>query len=561
MPKLIETLLLVALLFGITPFLGKYLAAVYTRAPLPVDPLFGGLERLSYRIAKVDPTEEMTWTTYGKHLLVFNFCGFIAVFLLQLTQGVLPLNPQHFPGTSWDLAFNTAVSFTTNTNWQAYAGETTLSYLTQTLGLTVQNFLSAATGMSVLLVLIRGLSSQKTALLGNFWSDLVRSVIYILLPLSLIFSLFLVSQGVIQNISPYIDASPLEMGAQTIPMGPAASQVAIKQLGSNGGGFFNANSSHPFENPTALTNFFETLAILLIPSSAVYMYGVLINSRRQAWFILSVMFTVWALGVGVSILAELQINPIFNTVPAMEGIETRLGPRSTAIWSTSTTSTSNGSVNGMMSSLNPLAGGVALFNMMLEETIFGGVGVGLCGMLMFILLTVFLSGLMVGRTPEYLGKKIEKRELLWIICATLVPEALILIGAGVSSVLPIAKAGISHQGPHGLTEILYAFSSAAGNNGSAFAGIQANSLYYNLVLGFVMLIARLSILIPSLAIAGSLAIKKTTPSSVGTLTTTSPLFAVLLICIIFIVGILTFSPALSLGPILEHFLMLNKRSF
>lgn len=561
MPKLIETVLYLAILLALTPLLGKYLAAVYTRSPLFVDKIFGPLETFSYRIAGINPTEEMTWKTYGKNLLIFNIFGFTTVFLLQLLQGFLPFNPQSFPATSWHLAFNTAVSFTTNTNWQAYAGETTLSYLTQALGLTVQNFLSAATGMCVLLVLIRGINAQRQPNLGNFWFDLVRTIVYILLPLSIILAVILVSQGVIQNLSPYIEATTLEMGLQTIPMGPAASQVAIKELGSNGGGFFNTNSAHPFENPTALSNFLQMLAILLIPSATVYMYGIMINSRKQAWAILSVMFALWGGGFAISILTTLINDPVLDAYPLVEGIETRLGIRNTLLWSTSTTATSNGSVNGMLSSLYPLAGAVALVNIMLEEIIFGGVGVGLCGMIMFILLTAFLSGLMVGRTPEYLGKKIEKTDILWVVCATLVPGSLILVGGGISSVLPQATSSIANPGPHGLTEILYAFSSAAGNNGSAFAGLNANTAYYNLFLGLTMLLGRVVILLPSLVIAGSFATKQSAPASLGTLSTSTILFGILLSGVIFIVGALTFFPALSLGPILEHLLMVNNRSF
>lgn len=557
MPNLIETVLYLGVLLLLTPILGSYMAAVYTRTPLFVDRIFGPLETFSYKIAGIDPNEEMSWKTYGKNLLWFNIIGLCALIFVQMFQGILPLNPQNFPAPSWDLALNTAISFTTNTNWQAYAGETTLSYLSQMLGLTVQNFLSAATGMCALLVLIRGIVAQRQSTLGNFWFDLTRTLIYILLPLSFILAIVLVGEGVIQNFSSYQQVIGIEMGAQTIPMGPAASQVAIKELGSNGGGFFNTNSAHPFENPTALSNFLQMISILLIPSATVYMYGVMVNSRKQAWAILSVMFTIWCAGFAVAMMTTLVADPIADAAPLMEGIETRLGIRNTLLWSTSTTATSNGSVNGMLSSLPPLAGGVALMYIMLEEIIFGGVGVGLCGMIMFILLTAFLSGLMVGRTPEYLGKKIEKSDILWVVCATLVPGSLILIGAGISSVLPAGTSSIANPGPHGLTEILYAFSSASGNNGSAFAGLNANTVYYNLTLGFVMLMGRVVILLPSLALAGSLANKQAAPPSIGTLSTSTVLFGFLLSFVIFIVGALTFFPALSLGPILEHLLMLK----
>jgi K+-transporting ATPase ATPase A chain len=561
MHKFIELLLLLIILIGLIPLLGNYLAAVFSNQKLSVDPVFGHLERLCYKAADIDPTEEMSWVIYGKNLLLFNLFGFIAVFFLQEAQSLLPLNPQQFSSVSWDSAFNTAVSFVTNTNWQSYAGETSLSYLTQMLGLAVQNFLSAATGMVVLIALIRGLTSKSQLTIGNFWSDLVRTITYVLLPFSIILALILVSQGVIQNYSPYVPVSTVEVGSQVLPMGPAASQVAIKQLGTNGGGFFNTNSAHPFENPSGLSNFLQTLAILLIPAASVYMYGNMIGSKKQAWIILFVMFLLWGIGLGVSNLTERQYDPVVGSFPRMEGLETRFGISRSLTWSTATTTTSNGSVNGMLSSLSPLAGGIALFNIMLGEIIFGGIGVGLCGMLMFIMLTVFLSGLMVGRTPEYLGKKIEKQEILWVVCATLAPAALILIGAGISSVLPVALVGLTNEGPHGLTEILYAFSSAAGNNGSAFAGLNANTPYYNITLGIVMLLGRVAILLPSLAIAGLLAKKKITPPSLGTLSTCSATFAILLLGVIFIVGALTFFPALTLGPIVEHLLMLQNRAF
>ncbi len=561
MHHFLEILLFIGILLTLIPLLGTYLANVYSHKPLFIDPFFHKIERVCYRAAGVNPYDEMSWTEYGKALLLFNVFGFITIFLLHLSQALLPLNPQNLPNTTWHQAFNTAVSFTTNTNWQSYAGETSLSYLTQMLGLTVQNFLSAATGMAVLFTLIRGITRKSMSTIGNFWSDLVRILIYVLLPLSIFFALFLVSEGVIQNFSPYVEISTLEKGIQTIPMGPVASQVAIKQLGTNGGGFFNANSAHQFENPTSLTNFIEMLAIVLIPAASVYMFGKLIGSRKQAWLILSVMFIFWIVGLGISMISEHVHDPILNAYPLMEGVETRFGKINTLLWSVSTTATSSGSVNGMISSLPSLAGGVALFNIMLGEIIFGGIGVGLCGMIMYILLTVFLSGLMVGRTPEYLGKKIERREMLWVVCATLIPGALILIGAGVSSVLPVALASVSNQGPHGLSEILYAFASAAGNNGSAFAGLNANTLYYNVGLGIVMLLGRAAIVLPSLAIAGLMAQKKVSPHSLGTLSTGSPMFAVLLIGIIFTIGALTFFPALALGPIMEHLQMLEKRSF
>lgn len=557
----LQFLFFTVVFIGLTPLLGTYMAHVFTGKATYVYWPLGFLENLCYRISGTDPHVEMSWIEYGKALLFFNFLGFITLFFLQLFQGYLPLNPHHLSGVDWPLAFNTASSFTTNTNWQSYAGETTLSYLTQMLGLTSHNFLSAATGMAALLTIIRGLIGKSVDSIGNFWSDLVRMVVYILLPLSIILALVLVEEGVIQNFSPYVEVTTLENAKQTIPLGPVASQIAIKQLGTNGGGFFNANSAHPFENPTAISNFLEMLAIILIPSASLYFYGIMIGSKKNAWLLFFSMLFLFVAGVLISFASERGFNPVIDAYPNLEGKETRLGITNSLLWSTITTATANGSVNTMISSLSPLAGGIAMFNIMLGELIFGGVGVGLCSMIMLVLLTVFLSGLMVGRTPEYLGKKIEKREMQWVSLAILMPGALILIGAGISSVLPQGLASLSNQGPHGLSEILYAFSSAAGNNGSAFAGLNANTNYYNLVLGAIMLVARASIIVPSLAIAGLLAKKKITPPSSGTFSTSSILFLVMLIAVIFIVGALTFFPALLLGPIVEHLLMLEGQSF
>ena len=545
----------------LTPIFGRYMAYVFTGKKFFIHRIFGWLEDLSYRVGGIDPKIKMSWIEYGKALLLFNILGFITLFLLQLIQGYLPLNPQNFEAVSWPLSFNTAISFTTNTNWQAYSGETTLSYLTQMLGLTSHNFLSAATGMATLLALIRGFTSKTVNTIGNFWVDIVRTVVYILLPLSIIMAIVLVSEGVIQNLSPYKELTTLENAKQTIPLGPVASQIAIKQIGTNGGGFFNANSAHPFENPTALTNFLEMLALILIPAASVYTYGMLINSKKHAWLLYFAMLILWTGGILIAFASENTFNPVINVFPNLEGQETRLGTPNSLLWSVTTTATANGSVNTMLSSLSPLAGGVAMFNIMLGELVFGGVGVGLCSMIMLTLLTVFLSGLMVGRTPEYLGKKIEKNEMQWVVMAVLMPGALILIGSGISCVLPEALSSLGNHGPHGLSEILYAFSSCAGNNGSSFAGLNANTTYYNLVLGIVMLLARVSIILPSLAVAGLLARKKITPPSAGTFSTTSLLFLTVLISIILIVGALTFFPALSLGPIVEHLLMLEGQSF
>lgn len=556
-----EFLFLVVTLLILVPLLGHYIANVFTRNTPPFYYAFGHLEEFCYRAAGIHSQEEMTWTTYAKSLLAFNLIGFIFLFLLLLLQGHLPLNPQTFPGLSWALAFNTAVSFVTNTNWQAYAGETTLSYLSQMLGLTVQNFLSASTGLAVFLALSRGLVRKNMSTIGNFWSDLVRSIVYLFLPLCIVFALLLVSQGVIQNFSPYAEITTLENATQTIPMGPVASQIAIKQLGSNGGGFFNANSAHPFENPTPLTNYLETLAILLIPAALLYAYGLLVHSQKHAWLLIGVVSFMCVLGTGISIYLEHSPNPILNIYPLLEGKEIRFGVDNSIFWATSTTATSNGSVNASLTSLSPLAGGIALVNILLGEVLFGGVGVGVCSLLMFTILTVFLSGLMVGRTPEYLGKKIEMREMLWVVLAILLPGALILIGTGISCALPLALTSLGHAGPHGLTEILYAFSSAAGNNGSAFASLDSNTNYYNIVLGLVMIAGRVSIVWPSLALAGLLAKKRITPTSLATFSTQSLLFAFLLGGVILIIGALTYFPVLCLGPIVEQLLMRQGQTF
>lgn len=557
---MIEFTIFILLLFIAVPILGRYMASIFkddAAIPTPLKSIENGI----YRFCNIHPNQEMTWKEYAKAMLYFNGLGLLFLFLLQLVQGWLPLNPQQLPGVEVALALNTAVSFVTNTNWQAYGGENTLSYLTQMTGLTVQNFVSAATGNAVLIAFIRGISRKSAQTIGNFWVDMTRTVIYLLLPLCIIFGLVLVSQGVIQNFHSYVEAKTLGEAAQTIPMGPVASQIAIKQLGTNGGGFFNANSAHPFENPTPLSNFLETLAILLIPAAATYMYGLWIGSKKQGWIIFIVMFVLWASGLAIALISEHTPNPILAENPVLEGKETRFGVADSVLWAVSTTGTSNGSVNNMHSSLSPLAGGVALFNIMIGEVIFGGVGVGLCGMLMFILLTVFLAGLMVGRTPEYLGKKIEKIEMQWVMLAILTPCALILMGAGIASVLPNALESLANTGPHGLSEILYAFSSSAGNNGSAFAGLNANTYFYNIGLAIVMLLARLAILIPSLAVAGNLASKQTLAPSLGTFATDKPLFGILLLSVILIVAALTFFPALSLGPIVEQILMQRGQTF
>jgi len=552
----VQVILFCLVLIALTPPLGAYIANVFTGKKTFASPVLGWLETLLYRLCGIDQNEEMDWKVYTKALLFFNLLGFLFLFALQLAQKYLPLNPANLPNVAWDTAFNTAVSFVTNTNWQSYAGETTMSYLTQMLGLTVQNFLSAATGITVFLALTRGLVAKSKSSLGNFWVDMVRSLVYLLLPLSIILAVVLNAQGVVQTFSPYKEITTLQGAKQTLPLGPAASQVAIKQLGTNGGGFFNANSAHPFENPTPLSNFLEMLAILLIPAALIYAYGIMIDNRKHGWLLFFVMFALFAIGLGVALASEYSIPGDIH-----EGMETRFGITNSVIWATATTAASNGSVNAMHSSLSPLAGGVAMFNMMLGEVVFGGVGAGLYGMLHIVLLTVFLAGLMVGRTPEYLGKKIERKEVQMVILSILLPAAAILIGAGAACVLPTALTSILNKGPHGFSEILYAFTSASQNNGSAFAGLNANTVFYNVTLGICMLIGRFGVIIPAMVIAGSLAVKRITPVSGGTFTTDNFLFAALLVGVLIIVGVLTFFPALSLGPIVEHLLMLKGRVF
>jgi potassium-transporting ATPase potassium-binding subunit len=558
---IIQVLLFFALLIGLTPILGNFMSKVFAGERHFMLPVFGWLEKLAYKFSGIDSDVETNWKSYTFSLLMFNLVGFVFVFLLQLFQAQLPLNPTGLPNVSWHSAFNTSVSFMTNTNWQGYSGETTLSYFVQMIGLTVQNFVSAATGIAVLLALIRGLARKTTDLLGNFWTDLTRTTLYILLPLSILFAVVLVGQGVVQNFKTYDTVQTLQGASQVIPMGPAASQIAIKQLGTNGGGFFNANSSHPFENPTPFSNFLEMLFILLIPAALTYTYGKMVGSTRQGWTIFSAMLILLVIGLSISLYAEYSSNPIFGNLPLMEGKETRIGITNSILWSTATSAASNGSVNAMHDSLSPLSGMVAMINLMLGEIIFGGVGAGLYGMVIFIILTVFIAGLMVGRTPEYLGKKIQKFEVQMAILAVLAPNVVILLFAAWASVSSPGLSSLNNAGPHGLSEILYAFSSAAGNNGSAFAGLNANTVFYNLTLGIGMLIGRFGIIIPVMAIAGSMAKKKITPSSAGTFHTDNWLFIGLLIAVILIVGGLTHFPALSFGPIIEHLLMNNGVTF
>jgi K+-transporting ATPase ATPase A chain len=552
-----QIFLFIALIIGLTPVLGTFMYKVFTGEKHLMHPVFGWLEKLSYKVIKVNPNEESNWKSYAFGLLLFNLVGILFVFLIQLVQAQLPLNPANLPNVSWHSALNTAISFVTNTNWQGYAGETTLSYFVQMIGLTVQNFVSAATGIAVIIALIRGLSRKTTDKLGNFWVDLTRSTLYILLPLSILFAVVLVSQGVVQNFNSYETIQTLQGAEQVLPMGPAASQVAIKMIGTNGGGFFNANSAHPFENPTPFSNFLEMLVIFLISGGLTYTYGKMVGSTRQGWTIFMVMMFLFVTGLGISLYSEYAANPVLGNLSAMEGKETRFGITNSVLFSVVTTNASCGAVNAMHDSLSPLSGMVAMINMLLGEVIFGGVGAGLYGMVVFIILTVFIAGLMVGRTPEYLGKKIGAFEVQMAIIANLSTSFAILVFTAWASVSSYGLSSLNNSGPHGFSEILYAFTSAAGNNGSAFAGLNANTLFYNLALGLIMLIGRFGVIIPMLAIAGSLAGKNITPTSAGTFRTDNWLFAGLLIAVILIVGGLTYFPALSLGPIIEHLILMS----
>lgn len=540
------------------PCLGNFMLWVFQGQKNFLTPVLGPVEKWIYRLGKVSQQQEMTWREYAKTLLVFNFLGFLVLLLLLLFQGYLPMNPEHKPGVTCWLALNTAISFMTNTNWQAYSGEQVLSYGTQMWGLTVQNFLSAAAGMCVAIALIRGIVRRQSAYIGNFWVDLTRSVLYILLPLSILYSVALMSEGVIQNFSAYVHATTLEGAEQVIPMGPVASQVAIKQLGTNGGGFFGVNSAHPYENPTPLSNLLQTLAILLIPAAFVYTFGRMVNAQRQGWALLAAMAILFVACLGFALWAESTGGRCLQGMVLLEGKEVRFGVVPSVLWGIATTAASNGSVNAMHSSFSPLAGLTAMLNMMFGEVVFGGVGAGLYGMLMVVILTVFVAGLMVGRTPEYLGKKIEAREIKMAALAVLAPSAVILVFSAFACVTEPGLSSMLHRGsPHGLSEILYAFTSAANNNGSAFAGLNANTVFYNGLLGLAMLIGRFLVMIPALAIAGSLAAKKYIPPSVGTFATDNGVFVLLLIGMVVVIGALVFFPALALGPIVEHLLMVQ----
>jgi K+-transporting ATPase ATPase A chain len=564
-----QLILIVPFLFAVSllaAVIGGYMARVFNDQRTLLTPLLSPLERWLYRICGIDEMREMSWKTYAQALLIFNILGFLALFSLQELQGKLFLNPQGLGAVRWDTALNAAVSFVTNTNWQSYSGEQTMSYLTQMMGMTVQNFLSAAVGLAASIALIRGIGRKSSATIGNFWVDLTRSVLYVLLPLALIWAIVLASQGVVQTLNPYVSAQTLEGREQLIALGSAASQIAIKQLGSNGGGFFNANSAHPLENPTPFSNLLELLAILLLPASLPFAFGAMLNDRKLGWALYAAMLVLFLMGLAVSEWAELSGNPILAQLGLedgtnMEGKEMRFSLVEAVLWAVSTTATSNGSVDAMHDSLMPLVGLVLLFNMLVGEVIFGGIGVGLIGMIFYAILTMFIAGLMIGRTPELLGKKLEPFEMIMATVAILLPSITVLGFGGVAISLPLGFSSLNNAGAHGLSEILYAFASACGNNGSAFAGLNANTVFYNLALAAGMLIGRFATILPALAIAGSLAQKKTAPPGSATFPFASILFVVMLVGVIVIVGALTFFPVLVLGPALEHWMVQMGRTF
>ena len=546
--------------------MGVYMAKVFSGGRTLLTPVMAPVERVLYRLFAIDSNEEMTWKTYAFSLVLFNVIGIAVLFLLQLIQGLLPFNPQKLGAVRWDTALNTAISFGTNTNWQAYSGEQTMSYLTQMLGLTVQNFTSAAIGIVAAVAVIRGFVRKSTAAIGNFWVDLNRCVLYVLLPLVVILSLVLVSQGVVQTLSPSVTAITMEGKQQVIAVGPVASQVAIKQIGTNGGGFFNTNSAHPFENPTPMTDFLEVLGLLLIAAALPFTLGTMLKNRRQGFAIFAAMMILYLAGLGIFAWTETRGNPLLEKAGAfsgmnMEGKEVRFGVINSTLFAHSTTTTSCGAVNSMHDSMLPLSGLVLMVNMTVGEVIFGGVGTGLIGMLAYAILTMFLAGLMIGRTPEFMGKKLEFLEMVMAMVIIVIPSILQLILSSVAVSTQTGLASLGNPGPHGLSEIIYAFASTAGNNGSAFAGLNVNTLFYNLTMSLAMLIGRFSTIIPALAIAGALAGKKIIPVSVATFPTTSPLFTFMLVAVIMVVGALTFFPVFTLGPLLEHLLLAIGKTF
>ncbi|HUI71837.1 MAG TPA: potassium-transporting ATPase subunit KdpA [Spirochaetia bacterium] len=561
----IQLLVYLAVVFSIAPFLGKYLARVFD-GERHILSFLAPVERGIYKVSGIND-REMNWKQYLAALLVFNAFGFASLMALLMTQQWLPLNPAKIPNMSWHLALNTAVSFMTNTNWQAYGGENAASYLSQMAGLAVHNFLSAATGMAAALALIRGIRNRPgagqraSATIGNFWVDLTRSTLYVFIPLSIVLAILLMSQGVIQSFSGYVHVTTLEGKEQIIPMGPAASQIAIKQLGSNGGGFFNANSAHPFENPTPFSNFLELVAILLVPAAVPFTFGRMVRDRTQGRAIFAAKTALFAIGLVAILFAEYGFNGMTGGHGTMEGKETRFGISASALWAEATTVVSNGSVNSMHDSFSPLGGMVPMLNLMVGEVIFGGIGAGMYGMLVFLFITVFIAGLMVGRTPEYLGKKIETREVQYSVLAAVGQTVTVLFRAAAAVVTKVGLAGLNNAGPHGLSEILYAYASGVGNNGSAFAGLNANTAFYNVTMAFAMLVGRFIVIVPVLAIAGSLAAKVPIPASVGTFATNNTTFVVLLVLTVVILAALNFFPALTLGPIVEHFLALKGMVF
>ncbi len=570
----LQILFFLAAVFAVTPVLGGFMAKVFTRQRTWLDPVMRPFERLIYRLTGVDETREMRWTEYAVCVSLFGVASMLVLYAMQRLQSILPWNPQRFGPVAPDLAFNTAVSFATNTNWQAYGGESTMSYFTQMAGLAYHNFVSAAVGISVAIAFIRGIAQKEKDTLGNLWVDLVRATLWVLLPIAVVGALFLVSQGVVQNLKPYDTVQTVEGTTQVIAQGPAASQEIIKQFGTNGGGFFNANSAHPFENPTPLTNFLSMFGIFAISAGLTYTLGTITGSRRHGWAVWAAMAFLFLVGVTVAYWAEARGNPLLTAVGAdqsvsatspggnMEGKEVRFGIVNTALFATVTTDASCGAVNGWHDSFTPLGGLVPLVNMQLSEVVFGGVGAGMYGVLVYIILSVFIAGLMVGRTPEYLGKKIQAFEVQMAMLTVLIFSLIILSFTGISAVSPtFGTASIFNPGPHGLSEILYAYSSASANNGSAFGGISVNTKWYNTTLALAMLFGRYFMIIPPLAIAGSLSRKKHIPPSLGTFPVTTPLFTALLVGVIVIVGALTFFPALSLGPIVGHFLMKNGQVF
>ena len=560
------SLTLLAVLLAIKP-LGLYMSHVFAGERTLLSPVLNPVERAFYAVAGIDKSREQNWISYAFGVLLFSTAGFLVLYGILRLQNILPLNPQGFAGVAPDLAFNTAVSFITNTNWQSYGGETTMSHFSQMAGLTVQNFLSAATGMAIAVALSRAFVRSNMTTLGNFWVDMTRATLYVLLPLAVIVALLFIALGMPQTLDGSFTATTLEGAKQIISTGPVASQEAIKQLGTNGGGFFNVNAAHPFENPNAFSNYLGVFSMLVVSSAMVYAFGQIAGNRRQAWALLSAMAILLIIGIGAVYWAETSGNPILTQLGVdslqgnMEGKEIRFGQAGTALYAAVTTGLSNGGVNAMHASLTPLGGLIPMFLIQLGEVLPGGVGSGLYGMVIFAILTVFVAGLMVGRTPEFLGKKIESREMKFAMLAVLVLPLAILGFTAISAILPVGLAGLLNKGPHGLSEILYAYSSAAGNNGSAFAGLTANSIWYNTTLGIAMLLGRFAYIVPVLAIAGSLVGKQKVPASAGTFPTDGPLFVGLLIGIIIILGGLQYFPALALGPIVEHFLMLSGQTF